>query len=174
VSAESVYKAFGGKPGLVRAICARGLAGSGPVHAESRSDALQREVDDPRAIIRAWGTLTTEVAPRVAPILLLLRAAAVIDGEMAALQAEIEAERLSRMTHNARSLVDHLRAGLAVEDAAAVLWTYSSPEMYELLVIKQGWALRRYGDFIADALIGALLAPEEGAAPSTLGPATTR
>src|SRR5260370_29798175 len=69
VSVDTVYKTFGGKPGLVRAICQEGLAGQGPVPAEARSDALQATEQDPRAIIRGWGTLTTEVAPRVAPIL---------------------------------------------------------------------------------------------------------
>src|ERR1700709_163915 len=41
VSVETVYKTFGGKPGLVRAICERALQGEGPVAAETRSDVLQ-------------------------------------------------------------------------------------------------------------------------------------
>src|SRR5712671_4820961 len=41
VSVETIYKAFGGKPGLVRAICAAALAGEGSVPAETRSDELQ-------------------------------------------------------------------------------------------------------------------------------------
>jgi AcrR family transcriptional regulator len=38
VSAETIYKAFGGQPGLVRAICEAALAGAGLVQAEARSD----------------------------------------------------------------------------------------------------------------------------------------
>jgi hypothetical protein len=38
-----------------------------------------------------------------------------------------------------------------------VLWTYSSPELYDMLVIRRGWAVERYGQFIADAMIAALL-----------------
>src|SRR6185312_17071787 len=64
VSADTIYKAFGGKPGLVRAICAHALAGEGPVPAETRSDELQAHQPDPREIIRGWGQLTMEVAPR--------------------------------------------------------------------------------------------------------------
>src|SRR6476620_8608263 len=41
VSVDTIYKTYGGKPGLVRAIYERGLAGDGAVHAEARSDALQ-------------------------------------------------------------------------------------------------------------------------------------
>jgi AcrR family transcriptional regulator len=167
VSAETVYKAFGGKPGLVRAICETALAGAGPVPAETRSDDLQMTESDPRAIIRGWGRLTAEVAPRVSPILLLLRAAAATDPEMAGLRDEMDASRLRRMTRNARNLADagHLRDGITLEQAGEVLWTFSSPELYELLVLHRGWQARRYGAFIADAMIAALLRPEEPTRP---------
>jgi AcrR family transcriptional regulator len=157
VSVETIYKTFGGKPGLVRAICDRALAGRGPIHAEVRSDEMAAREQDPREIIRQWGVLTTEVAPRISPIVLLLRDAAAHDREMAALQAELEAQRLVRMTHNAGALAGHLRPGLSLEEAGVILWTYSSPELYELLVVKQSWPLDRYGTFVADALIGHLL-----------------
>src|SRR5579864_8222748 len=75
VSVETIYKAFGGKPGLVRAICDAALAGAGPVPAETRSDQLQAHEPDPRKIVRGWGELTVEVAPRIAPIILLVRSA---------------------------------------------------------------------------------------------------
>jgi AcrR family transcriptional regulator len=162
VSVDTIYKSFGGKPGLVRAICEEALAGEGRVHAETRSDALQATEPDPRAIIRGWGELTTEVAPRVAPILLLVRMAAGADPEMASLKSEMDAQRLERMTHNARSLdaAGHLRDDVPVELAGEILWTYSSSELYELLVLTRGWTLRRYAGFIVDAMIAALLPVE--------------
>jgi hypothetical protein len=63
------------------------------------------------------------------------------------------------MTDNAHRLRDggHLRAGMSVNLAADVLWTYSSPELYELLVIRRGWSATKYGRFVADAMISALL-----------------
>src|SRR4051812_18453773 len=66
VSVDTIYKTFGGKTGLVRAIHARALAGEGDVHAEQRSDALHARQLSGREIIEAWGRLTREVAPRVA------------------------------------------------------------------------------------------------------------
>jgi AcrR family transcriptional regulator len=167
VSVETIYKAFGGKPGLVRAIWATALAGEGPVPAEMRSDELQEREPDPRQIIRGWGRLTAEVAPKVAPILLLIRSAAATDPEMADLRAELEAERLRRMTSNARHLADagHLRDNITVERAGEVLWTYSSPELYELLVLSRGWQAERYGAFVAEAITAALLPPEPPARP---------
>ncbi len=166
VSVETIYKAFGGKPGLVRAICDAALAGQGPVPAETRSDQLQLHEPDPRRIIRGWGELTVEVAPRIAPIMLLVRSAAAADPEMAGLLAEVDAARLSRMTRNAHNLAaaGHLRPDITVEQAGEVMWTYSSPELYELLVLKRAWPAGRYGAFIAEAMIAALLPPEPSAA----------
>ncbi len=162
VSVDTVYKTFGGKPGLVRAICEQALAGDQTIPAEARSDALQASEHDPRAIICGWGKLTTEIAPRVVPILLLVRAAAAADPEMAGLQSELDAQRLERMTRNARNLAaaNHLRENLTPKLAGEIMWTYSSPELYELLVLTRGWPLERYGAFIADAMIAALLPPE--------------
>lgn len=166
VSVETVYKAFGGKPGLIRAICGKALAGEGPVHAETRSDELKTRETDARRILLGFGTLSTEVAPRVSPILLLVRAAAAADPEAASLETELDERRMTRMRHNARALVEagHLRRGVSLEEASEVMWTYSSPDLYDVLVRKLGWPPARYGRFIADAMIAALL-PPEGRAP---------
>jgi hypothetical protein len=71
---------------------------------------------------------------------MVVRAAAASDPELARLQEEMDASRLTRMTHNARTLLKggHLRAGLTLDAATDVLWTYSSPELYELLVMRRG------------------------------------
>jgi hypothetical protein len=60
---------------------------------------------------------------------------------------------------NARRLhrAGHLRDGITVAQAADVLWTYSAPELYELLVLRRRWTPKRYGRFVADAMINALL-----------------
>lgn len=159
VSADTIYKSFGGKPGLVRAIRTRALQGERPVPAERRSDELHADETDPGAIIKAWGALTADIAPRVSPILLLIRDAAATDPEVGTLLKEMDADRLRRMTQNARRLFDagHLRPGIELAQAADVLWTYSAPELYELLVLRRGWTPQRYGSFIAAAMIGALL-----------------
>ncbi len=159
VSVDTIYKAFGGKPGLVRALWHTALEGVGPVAAELRSDELQVRERDPRAIIRGWGAFTAEIAPRATPLLVLIRAAAGTDPEARALLEELDAERLRRMNTNARRLHEngHLRAGVTPAAAADVLWTYSSAELCELLVLRRGWSPERYGRFIADAMIAALL-----------------
>src|SRR4051812_373481 len=162
VSVDTIYKTFGGKPGLVRAIYEQALAGEGPVHAEDRSDAVQQTEKDPLAITRAFGGFVTEVAPRTAPIMLLIRDAAVSDPEMARLQAELDDERLRRMVHNARNLrtAGHLRGDLSIEEAGEIGWLYTAPQFYELLVMKRGWSIERFGAFVADALAAAYFPPD--------------
>jgi AcrR family transcriptional regulator len=163
VSAETIYKSFGGKPGLVRAIIDKGLAGEGPVPAEQRSDHIRDTEPDPRRILTAWGAFVTEIAPRTVPILALARDAAASDTEIAALLDEISASRHQRMTLNARGLASagHLRPGITISEAADILWTYSSPELYELLVTRRGWPAEQYGRFVGQALIAALLPPTQ-------------
>jgi len=159
VSVDTIYKSFRGKPGLVRAISARILRGEGPVPAEQRSDELQAREADPRKIIQAWGAFVTEIAPKAAPVMRLIRDAAGSDPELRALLEEMGTDRLRRMTENAGRLraAGHLRPGVTATHAADVLWTYSSAELYELLVLRRGMPLKRYGKFVADAMITALL-----------------
>jgi AcrR family transcriptional regulator len=154
-----IYKTFGGKPGLVRAIFQRALTGEDPVPAEQRSDRLQAEEPDPRKIIAGWGQFVAELAPRATPIMRLIRSAAASDPELEALLQDVDDARLRRMTDNARRLhrAGHLRPGITVRAAADVLWTYSSPELFELLVLRRGMSLRRYARFVADAMTAALL-----------------
>jgi AcrR family transcriptional regulator len=168
VSVETIYKSFGGKPGLVRAIVDKGLAGEGPIPAEQRSDRIRDSEPDPRRILIAWGSFVTELAPRTVPVLALARNAA-SDPEVGVLLGEISAARHERMTLNARRLADagHLRPGVPISEAADILWAYSSPELYELLALQRGWSAEQYGCFVGQALIAALLPP---ARPDGNGP----
>jgi AcrR family transcriptional regulator len=160
-SVDTIYKSFGGKAGLLRELCQDALTGTGPVPAEQRSDAMQSDETDPRQLLRNLGTLTTEVAPRIAPLLLLLASAAATDPALAELRAELDAARLARMRQVARRLAKKtpLRAGLSAREAADIMWAYSSPELYQLLVLGRGWSPTRYGRFVGGALVDALLEP---------------
>lgn len=161
-SSDTIYKSFGGKAGLLRAMCQDALTGAGPVPAEQRSDAMQAAETDPARMLRGLGNLTTEVAPRIAPLLLLLATAAESDTAVGQLRADLDAARLVRMTQVARTLAGktRLRRGVSVEEAAEIMWAYSSPELYGLLVLGRSWPPERYGEFVGEALVDALLDPE--------------
>ncbi|MFB0838918.1 MULTISPECIES: TetR/AcrR family transcriptional regulator [unclassified Arthrobacter] len=166
VSKESVYKGFGGKPGLVRAIYAQSLLGAGGPPAEERSDRAQATVTDPRELMEQFGRFIAEVSPLGSPVYLLIRdAAASGDQDMAALLRDVDDERYQRMLHNAHQVLGRgfLRPGLTAEEVADVFFMSTSAELYETLVLKRGWTAERFGVFMARTL-GANLLPDGNAA----------
>jgi AcrR family transcriptional regulator len=160
VSAETIYKTFGGKAGIVTAIYERSLFGSAPTAAEIRSDAAQRAASDARALFVQFGEFSAEIAPLTAPMMRLIRdAAAGGDTEMTKLLRDTERMRYERMRHNAETLKRRgfLRAGLDASYAADVMWTYTADDVFSNLVVARTWSLPAYARFISDSLCAALL-----------------
>jgi AcrR family transcriptional regulator len=174
VSVETIYKSFGGKPGLVRAIWERGLEGAGAIPAERRSDEMRSGATDAATIIERWSTFVTEIAPLAAPILLLARTAAAADAELAELLERAEDARVARMEHNARDLLERglLRPGIELDEARDILLAYSSAELYDLLVVRRGWPIERYGRFVAAGMKASLL-PDGSSTSGVAGRDTT-
>jgi AcrR family transcriptional regulator len=162
VSVQTVYKMFGSKPRLAKAVFDVAIAGDdAPIPVLKRPLLGRvREEPDPRARFRLYGRFLAEVAPRHVPVQLVIRDAAATDREARAVWAELQAERLRGMTQFASALHrdGHLRHGVSVNEARDVLWTYNSAELFQLLVIERGWSPKRYGRWVADALIAALVA----------------
>jgi AcrR family transcriptional regulator len=161
VSVETVYKAFGNKAGLVKAVFDVAVAGD-----DDPVPVLQREFvrstiaePDPRRKLSAYGAHLSAVAPRISPILLVVRDAAVSDAAAADVWAALQDERLTGMTAFATHLDQsgHLREDVTMEQARDVLWTHSSVEIWDLLVRQRGWSDERYGTWVGGQLIAALL-----------------
>jgi AcrR family transcriptional regulator len=167
VSVETVYKAFGGKSGLVRAIYDRGLAGPEPVPAYRRADEIRERETNPRVIMETWGTIASEVSAVVSPVTRLVRAAAAADPDLAALLRAHNDRREARARHHARFLKErgYLREGVSLAQATDILWTCTSDELYDLLVTQRGWSLPRFAGFLADLMTTALLAQEQRSTP---------
>jgi AcrR family transcriptional regulator len=166
VAPQTVTKHFGNKPGIVKALFEVALVGddeSAPLESRPGIVAMLEE-PDPRIKLTMYADTLTAMLPRTAPIQLLLRQA-VGDTGLQTVWDQIRAGRLAGMANLAASLAvgDHLRADVTVDAARDVLWTYSSPDLYELLVLDRGWTHDRYATFLSDATISALLAPRVGA-----------
>lgn len=161
VSVETVYKGFRNKPGLVRAIAERALAGTSTVPTMQRSDEMAHRQTNPHALVRGWAGFAAEVTPRFAPVVLLIKTAAAGSPEMADLLASLDADRMERMAHQARLLHERgfLRPDVTPDEARDVMWAYTDPAMYEMLVLRQSWPVERFRTFLADALTVALLDP---------------
>jgi AcrR family transcriptional regulator len=161
VSVQSINKTFANKAGLLRALFDVAIVGDDePVPLSQRDwiTAIHTE-PDAQVKLRMYATVLVGMLPRTAPIQLLIRQAAG-DPAIAELWQQIRFGRLMGMTDFATNLAEAgcLRDGVTLEDARDVLWTYSSPELYELLVLERGWTSDRYVTFVAQGAAAALLA----------------
>jgi AcrR family transcriptional regulator len=161
VSTQTVYKAFGNKARLAKAVFDVAIAGDaeeGPVLGRPALARVRAETD-PRRMLQRYGEFLAEVAPRHVPVQLVIRAAVGSHPDAATVWEQLQSERLAGMARFAAELQKggHLRPGTTRATARDMLWTYNSAEIYELLVIERGWSPRRYGRWVADALVAALL-----------------
>ncbi len=161
VSVQTVYKAFGNKAALAKAVFDVAIAGDDeqvPVVERTALSAVRQE-PDPHRMFERYGVFLATVAPRHVPVQLVIRDAAASHREAAEVWTNLQEERLQGMTMFARTLRDrgHLRRGVTVAAARDALWTYNSAELFDLLVLQRGWSPRRYGRWVADALVAALL-----------------
>jgi AcrR family transcriptional regulator len=162
VSVETVYKAFGNKAQLLKGVFDVAIVSDHAPVPMLQRDLVQRieAAPDPRRKFEMYGDHLAQAGPRAGPVQLLVRAAGAGDPEVAAVWDQMSSERLYGMTEFARHLYDggYLRAGVTLEEARDVLWTYNSVELYDLLVVQRGWTPERYGAWVARALASALLA----------------
>ena len=114
---------------------------------------------DPRRKLEIYGEHLAEIATRTQPVLLVVREAAATDAGAAAVWAQLQEERLTGMTAFTAHLHGSgcLRHGVTKAEARDVLWTHNSVELWDLLVNRRGWSNSRYGTWIGEQLIAALL-----------------
>ena len=160
VSAESIYKGFGTKAALAKAVFDFVIAGDDepvPVWRRSEADAIRAEPDVRRKIVMYTRGLAAR-QQRSAKVQILIRDGAHTDESLAALWQQLLAERLTGMTMLGRHLIEsgQLREGVELDEVRDVLWTYTAVELYELLVVERGWPLDRYAEWIGRAIAAAL------------------
>src|SRR3954451_13651842 len=92
VSVETVYKAFGNKPGLVKAVFDVAVVGDDEDVPMMQREFVQRNIaePDPRRKLRDYGDHLAALAPRVSPILLVVRAAAESDAGASDVWAQLQ------------------------------------------------------------------------------------
>jgi AcrR family transcriptional regulator len=161
VSAESIYKGFGTKAALAKAVFDFVIAGDDepvPVWRRSEADAIRAEPDVRRKIIMYTRGLAAR-QQRSAKVQVLIRDGGHTDESLAALWRQLLAERLTGMTMLGRHLIEsgQLREGIELDEVRDVLWTCTAVELYELLVVERGWPLDRYAEWIGHAIAAALV-----------------
>ena len=160
VSAESVYKGFGTKAALAKAVFDLALAGDDepvPVAGRPAMQAVRDEPDVRRKIAMFADGLAYRQA-RSARVTILIRDGRHVDDSLAPVWDKLRDEGLTGMTMLGRHLLQtgQLREGIGLDEVRDVLWNYLAIDHYERLVLSQGWSHERYTRWLAGAITSAL------------------
>lgn len=161
VAVETVYATFGNKRALIAGLVGVLVGGDdAPVGLLERPgpQSVRRE-SDPRRQLRAFADDITPILGRVAPLLEVIRCAAVAEPELASLLAELHRVRLANFAQLMEWVTANgqLREGIGVAEAAETVWTLASGDVYRLLTAGRGWSTERYARWLGDSLVGVLL-----------------
>jgi len=160
VSAESVYKGFGTKAALAKAVFDLVIAGDDepvPVAERPAMQAMQDEPDVRRKIAMYAEGLAQRQA-RSARVQILIRDGRHVDGSLVTVWAKLTDEGLTGMTMLGRHLLGtgQLRDGIGLDEVRDVLWNYLAIDSYERLVLTQGWPVERYSRWLTHSITRAL------------------
>jgi AcrR family transcriptional regulator len=161
VSAENIYKGFGSKAAVAKAVVGVVVAGDDepvPVAQRAAMQAMRHEPDVRRKIVMFVDGLTERQA-RSAKVLILIRDGRHVDESLTPIWAKVNDEGLAGMTMLSRHLIGsgQLRSGIDLDEVRDVLWNYLAIDTYERLVLTQGWPLQRYSQWLARAITSAIM-----------------
>lgn len=161
VSQQFIYSAFGGKRGLLGKVVDWALVGDDePIPMAQRPTiiAIQQE----RTIAGKCALHARHVrmlAPRVSPLVQMVRAAADADADARAIYDDREQQRhvgAALFVSDLRTAGD-LRAGLSEAQAADALWALSPDVLWTALVTRRGWTADEFEFWYAGQVAAAVL-----------------
>ena len=162
VPPATVYRLFGSKHGILKALLDVGIVGDdADVPMAERPEVRSLlESRDPGEQLDGFVRIAAQVNARIGPLYRILVSAAGTDPEAGALLDELTRQRQQGQRAIARSLAagDALRPDLRERDAADLVHALLSPEMYRLLVLDRGWKPERYERWLTALLVDQLLA----------------
>ncbi|MCW2876183.1 MAG: putative TetR-family transcriptional regulator [Sphaerisporangium sp.] len=158
VSPETVYKAFGNKPGLLKALWDVTLAGDDEPLTMAERPALHEvwRTRDPQTKLRLYAGFVHGVHDRLAALFAVLTQAG---PEVAQVLTTSEEERLTGVA----AFVAHLaHEGILRPDTDQVrttdaCWALTGPHLFTELIIGRGWDADTYQQWLADMLAATLL-----------------
>jgi AcrR family transcriptional regulator len=161
VALKTVYLGFETKSGLLRALWNHLLRGGRDDVAVAQQQWYRQVVEepDPERQLRLGARNSRVVKLRIAALLEVIRSAAPIDPDIAALWHRIQTE----FHANQRVIVERLNdknalsPTLDVDRATDILWTINHPNLWQLLVDERGWTPEQYEQWCADLACSQLL-----------------
>jgi len=163
VVVETVYRIFGSKAGLFRAVIEALLAG-GPARARvavEERPGIRAIIDepDPRRQVALYAATQPGIHRRAGPLLRALRDGKAGDPELTKLWDELEAWRFDGQGRLVARLAQRgvLRTDRSIPEAKDVIWTLCSLAVHDSLVLERGWTADQYEAWLAAALIRELV-----------------
>lgn len=161
VAVQTVYFHFGNKRTVLKeAVDFASVGDDEPIALLDRPwrDRAGAETD-PHKVIELWMAEGRHTLTRVAPIMRVVRDAAVVDPEMAEQWATNEAQTATAFGELAQQLHDSGALRVSVEEATDIICAISGVSMY-LTLAARGWNADRWERFAVDTLCHALLKPQ--------------
>jgi AcrR family transcriptional regulator len=158
VSQDTIYKTFGSKQQLMKAVYDVTVAGDDEPVPIGQRPPVQRvlQAADPAEKIRRYAEFVRGFMQRLGGLVAVLAEA---DPEIAEVCAVTEAERLTGV----RAFVGHLAAeghlssALDHDQAADACWSLTSPQLFAQLTHARGWTPDSYEGWLAQMLTATLL-----------------
>lgn len=161
VSLKTAYNAYTTKAGLLRAVWDMSLKGDlddAPVAERTWYTSVLSE-PDPRRQLAMTAENSRIVKTRIGPMLKVIRDAASVDLDLAALWELIQTDFWANQRVIVESLADKeaLRHGLSLDRATDLLWMLNHPDVWLLLVGRRGWSPADWEKWFAESSCEQLL-----------------
>ena len=165
VPPATIYRLFGSKRGILKALLDVAFGGDDEAiefqHRPEVRDAFTAE--DPGRMLDAFAHVLRGVMRRAGTLQHVLATSAVVDEEAAEM---LEVTRQQRHTGQSRIVRELARRkvllpGLTQAEAADIVYTLMSPEVYRILTAQRGWSEDQYEAWLARTLRAQLLPPDQ-------------
>ena len=160
VSVQTIYNSVGNKAAVIKAVYDVTLAGDDDPRAMNDRPEFRALADAPdgASLLRAYAALSRSIAERVGPLLAVLLTNS--DDEVRAFAATVEEERLRGNATMVGQFVRRfgLPPGLSRQRAIDIVWTLTSPEVFDRLIRQRSWSASEYERWLGNAMIAALTA----------------
>jgi AcrR family transcriptional regulator len=161
VAPETIYAVFGNKRTILMRLVEISVGGDDEAIPLLQRPGPQKALHelDPQRQLQLFAQDIEGILQRVAPIFEIMRLAAKTEPDIADLLNNLLEERLENLGLFVRSLSAHtpLREGLDEAHAAEIVWTITSPEVFNLLIVGRGWSREQYIRWLADTINRLLL-----------------
>jgi AcrR family transcriptional regulator len=160
VSSEMVYKSFGNKAALAKAVFDLAVAGDDePVPVRDRPSALAVTSEpEARRKIALFVDGLVERLERSVKVQIMIRDGRHVDDALIPVWEQVLGEGLTGMEMLGRQLMEtgQLRQNLTLAEIRDVLWNYLAIDHYERLVLVRGWRVADFQRWLTAAVTDAL------------------